>query len=269
GYLDRYVQAMMQAHHDSSSPAPADETRAALIQALARAVFQTAMQLSGKPLVVDKITPYEGTVTTVVASLKQFFPEARIVLLLRDGRDVLTSGVFHWLNKHKRGSVESELVKNRRAIFLGQGPRIHNLPRFFSDEEIRHWARHWAQILDALHSCADLVIRYEDMVAGHLHVLRALSRCLGVNEARSCLERCVQASTFEVMSGGRARGQELPAAHVRKGIVGDWRNYFTQRDGQIFSEETGRWLIETGYEKDERWWQRAPGRLGDRTRVAA
>ena len=34
---------------------------------------------------------------------------------------------------------------------------------------------------------------------------------------------------FENLSEGRKRGEENIAAHTRKGIAGDWQNYFTPK----------------------------------------
>ena len=53
---------------------------------------------------------------------------------------------------------------------------------------------------------------------------------------------------------GRKPGNEDIQAHERKGIAGDWRNYFTDR----VSTELGRvcygsLLVATGYEKGFAW----------------
>ena len=63
------------------------------------------------------------------------------------------------------------------------------------------------------------------------------------------------------MSGGRQKGEAEPTAHVRKGIVGDWRNYFTKRDGELFHEIAGKTLIEMGYEQDSTWIDSLPEKL--------
>jgi hypothetical protein len=55
---------------------------------------------------------------------------------------------------------------------------------------------------------------------------------------------------------GRERGQEnytLDHGKHRKGIAGDWKNVFTERDKAVFKEAAGNLLIELGYEKDDNW----------------
>jgi len=39
----------------------------------------------------------------------------------------------------------------------------------------------------------------------------------------------------------------------RKGIVGDWRNLFTQKHKDYFKEMAGQLLIDLGYEHDLNW----------------
>jgi lipopolysaccharide transport system ATP-binding protein len=55
------------------------------------------------------------------------------------------------------------------------------------------------------------------------------------------------------LSGGRSKGTEDPVSHYRKGIAGDWRNYFTPRVADAFKKRFGDILIAAGYEKDLNW----------------
>jgi hypothetical protein len=57
------------------------------------------------------------------------------------------------------------------------------------------------------------------------------------------------------MSGGRRRGDDAPGAHVRKGVVGDWRQYFTHEDAVRFDEIAGERIVSCGYEMDARWFK--------------
>jgi hypothetical protein len=52
---------------------------------------------------------------------------------------------------------------------------------------------------------------------------------------------------------GRVKGQEDPNQHTRKGIVGDWQNYFTPTIAAAFKKRYGQLLVLLGYEKDENW----------------
>ena len=47
----------------------------------------------------------------------------------------------------------------------------------------------------------------------------------------------------------------------RKGEIGDWKNYFTRRDGQMFHELAGNQLLAAGYATDARWFETLPDEL--------
>ena len=47
--------------------------------------------------------------------------------------------------------------------------------------------------------------------------------------------------------------QEDNKNHWRKGIVGDWENYFTPRIKALFKEKAGEFLVRAGYEVNNDW----------------
>lgn len=63
----------------------------------------------------------------------------------------------------------------------------------------------------------------------------------------------MKTARFEELTQGRKRGEEDSTSGCRKGIAGDWRNVFTDRDRAIFKEHAGGLLIELGYERNENW----------------
>ena len=62
--------------------------------------------------------------------------------------------------------------------------------------------------------------------------------------------------SFESKSG-RKPGQEKKDSFLRKGVVGDWRNYFNEECVIAFkNEKERRWnrlLVEMGYESSLDW----------------
>ena len=71
-----------------------------------------------------------------------------------------------------------------------------------------------------------------------------------VREPRDAAE---DARALAVAGEGRERGQEDAGSFFRKGVAGDWRAAFTDRDKRIFKEEAGDLLVALGYEKDTGW----------------
>ena len=44
--------------------------------------------------------------------IDKYFKDAKIIFLVRDGRDVLTSGTFNWMNKMKNFKKSSSFKKS-------------------------------------------------------------------------------------------------------------------------------------------------------------
>lgn len=88
--------------------------------------------------------------------------------------------------------------------------------------------------------------------------MRKISRRFGFAADRlicspDILKRLLKKYAFERLSGGRGIGVEDQKSHYRKGIVGDWRNYFTPRVKSEFKKKYAQLLIDLGYEIDARW----------------
>ncbi len=96
-------------------------------------------------------------------------------------------------------------------------------------------------------------VRYERLLEDAPAETRRLLRFLGAGAGDGVVRQCVEEASFEKLSGGRRRGDEDSTSLLRKGVSGDWRGAFTERDKRIFKEEAGDLLVELGYEKDRGW----------------
>ena len=261
--LDEYVSALLQPHQWAPLGTSRDAVRDDLLSNLYDAIQRHALRRTGKRVFVDKLTPYLGTSDLAVSTIARLYPNAKVIRLTRDGRDVAVSGVMHWLTKSIVGQTLSVEQRMRRAFFLDGGDEAP--PRFFTDAELSDWASHWREPMDALETHGagfDLLdVRYEAMSTDAPCELTRILDFLEVSTAPALLQHCVGASTFEVMSGGRGRGQDAPGQHVRKGIVGDWRRLFTTTDATLFDRVAGARLIECAYEADRNWVGQTPGQL--------
>jgi len=68
----------------------------------------------------------------------------------------------------------------------------------------------------------------------------------------SLLEYIFQ-NRFSKQASGRKQGEEDPRSHYRKGVAGDWINYFNQEHRRYFRENYTDLLIKLGYEKGSDW----------------
>ena len=225
-----------------------------------------------KPIIVDKITPYLGTAAAVMQGLQQDFPDARIIQLVRDGRDVVTSGVYDWIGREPPPIADDPQTVRRAEYFTGAGDNrkqpMPPLDRFLDDGSIRTWAQYWTQPHQALVQSPIpaeriITIRYEQMLDDYPAVLARLFRFLGVAADDSRIADCIQATTFE-KSTGRNAGTHQPLAKARKGIAGDWKDHFTRHDARLFHRQAGATMKALGYEPDDCWVSACPPSLRSR-----
>lgn len=184
----------------------------------------------------------------VLTSLPALFPGCRVLHLVRDGRDVAVSSAFHAYRTAKAEQVTTPTTRAIDARLAGKPTRI------FTDDQIRDQAESWARVS----SCIDelgpqnfgeryRVVRYEDMLADTAASLKAMYQFLGLRVDSDILDRVLSETSFEAMTHGRSRGQEDPTSFVRKGVSGDWLNYFTAQDTAVFIEAAGSALVRFGY----------------------
>ena len=130
----------------------------------------------------------------------------------------------------------------------------------FTEETISQLAQYWNERVGrAVEDGPTLLgnnyteVRYEDLLERPHEETRRLFEFLGADTSRKVVEHCVEAASFEALSKGRQPGEEDISSFYRKGVAGDWQNYFTEQDKQVYKEEAGELLIRLGYEKDLDW----------------
>ena len=213
---------------------------------------------SGKRLVGDK-SPLldEGFMREVGA----VYPGARVIHIIRDGRDRTVSSMHRGWRRASQGYLHrlspEELA---RGEALRGGSRGLTQTGVFTEEWLRQAARNWRLLVGravedgpALLGSDYTEVRYEDLLERPNEEVERLLGFLGVDTEKSLVEHCVSSASFEKLSKGRERGQEDPTSFYRKGVAGDWKNLFNERDRQVYKEEAGELLIRLGYEKDGGW----------------
>jgi hypothetical protein len=215
---------------------------------------------TGKKLAGDK-TPLIGM--EVVAEIAAIHPDAKVIHIVRDGRDVAISSMHHiWNNARDRGGhndLKPEILAKRDAYrqdpegFLARGESI------FVEGQLEATGRNWANLVgrasrDGRELLGDnyVEIRYEDLLERPVEETRRLLRFLGADDAEETARRCVELTSFERVSK-RKPGQEDSSSFFRKGVAGDWKTVFNERDKRAFKAVAGDLLIELGYERDSDW----------------
>lgn len=199
------------------------------------------------------------------SDLLYWMPGARYIWVLRDGRDVAVSWTFHQLRKG-REVIEASIPSPANAHLLRQCERFAADPeRFVREPELllddEAWVRRVAETWDrrfrsdtgaANHLGRPdtdgevLRVRYEDLHADTEAQRLRLLGFLGLDPAQA---REVSAETHTTAGYDDA----APTKYRRKGEVGDWKNFFTDRARAWFHDVAGESLVRAGYAHDEHW----------------
>jgi hypothetical protein len=214
------------------------------------------VERTGKRIVGDKSPQH----TECLDEIYEVYPEARIVHIVRDGRDVAVSAMHHWwrLAKDRPDGVFAltpEELEIRDAYLRDREGFLASGRSIFTEERLGQLARRWSYRVGkargdgtALYGERYLEVRYEDLLRDAPGTLRRVLELLRARRGEGVIDHCVRATRFERVSS-RRRGEEDPGSHFRKGVAGDWRDVFAERDLRIYQELAGERLVEMGYEK--------------------
>lgn len=176
----------------------------------------------------------------------------KVVIVARDPRDVLVSFYFHELyhdknNKKTRNRIGFKDDCDDKANFITYVKyKLSNpsetSPGFSYNKFIDSW-------LVKEHAKHFHIVYYEDLQNNTYRELKNIIKFLGFKVFPDRLEKAIEEHSFVNISG-REKGQEDKYSHKRKGIVGDWKNYFNPELHDFVKEHQSGLFEKLGYELD-------------------
>jgi len=201
--------------------------------------------------------PVNTIVSPLYARYEEFSQMAkpdnyRVFFVMRDPRDLVISRYFSEKYSHPRLNEWHE--KNRK--FLNEIPvadglecLIESIATTFNDLYSAMYS--WLRANDDPHI---LVCKYEDLIgAGSKNSFSHIFTHCGIDIPAVEIAEIVDRYSFEKLSQGRKQGDENVFSHYRKGISGDWKNYFDKNHILLFKRIAGQLLIDLGYERNIDW----------------
>ncbi|MCB8881004.1 sulfotransferase [Acidisoma cellulosilytica] len=202
--------------HTKGYPLPgAGDSRFLAATAMLLALHQ---QAEGK----DCLAYGEKTPENVFAfpELKQLFPRAKLIAIIRDPRDLLTSA-WHFFQKKKKSDDEAKFDFIRMALpSINHGMKV---------------TLHLGQTDPA--SCR--IVTYERLHQDPVPPMAAIFRFLGLDATDEIVAACLEATRFDKMTGGRQAGDSADGSFLRKGVVGDWRSTLSPAMNALILQELG------------------------------
>lgn len=215
---------------------------------------------TSKKIVGDK-TPLPNA--NIVREIAKIFPEAKIIHIIRDGRDQAVSHTHHRWNRVRPVEEGGRLTpeeRGKRDRYRGNPERfLSSGESIFAEQRIVAAAKGWRSNVGHTHRDGFALfgdryaeVRYEDLLEHPEKELSRLFRFLGASDDKVIVRRCIERNRFDKRAQ-RAAGQEDSSSFLRKGVAGDWKSVFTERDRQVFKEFAGDLLVELGYEENTNW----------------
>lgn len=152
----------------------------------------------------------------------------RSVVIHRDLRDVAVSYV-HYVRRTAYHPEHREMSRGS----IGQSLDLF-IERWLPD--YRDWVLGWTRLAD---DPTFLMVRYEDLLRDPLRQLTSVAAHLGTPADEGTLARVVREYSFSELSGGRRTGESDPGSFFRKGVAGDWRSQFSDKQLHAFYRITG------------------------------
>ncbi|MGD8403906.1 MAG: sulfotransferase [Anaerolineales bacterium] len=229
-----------------------------VLRAAADIIMERDAAREGKRIVGDK-SPSSVIHGEAVRNLHAVYPDARIVYIVRDGRDVIISERFrNFVEESKFLTIEDKrIIADLRhdSVPFNDGRRS-----IFTETFIRRKAGDWANDLQETEDESRRLfgdnfygLRYEDLLEHPFDEMKKAWAFLGVNTDPALEKAIINEMSSNPDEEWQARRNEDIASFLPKGQAGNWTRLFSEGDKSVFKDVAGEMLIRWNYEKDENW----------------
>lgn len=168
--------------------------------------------------------------------------EHRVILVVRDPRDIAVSGSYHWRVSISR--FINDMIRGTNGL-----RRIGPLCVY-----MKAW-------LEMYEKFAVPIVRYEDMLESPRPLARVLEQ-IGFDLSAKRIREAYDRQSFKkrrehIMRRGQNYnlGKDFNLRFMRKGIAGDWRNHFNRAEAFETEAHFGDLLRYFNYESNPKWWK--------------
>ncbi|MCP4083151.1 MAG: sulfotransferase domain-containing protein [Planctomycetaceae bacterium] len=151
-----------------------------------------------------------------------------VILTQRDPRDIAVSAM-HYRNAPNINETIGVMVWSKYAGYLNS----------------------WLEPVEPLRVKKLIVTRYEHLHSQPYTELKRISSLLETSPTDERIQEAITRQSFANMT--RQLGGDRH--YMRKGIVGDWRNHFDRKNGEIFNTYFGKFMLRQGYIDNLDWWK--------------
>ena len=230
-----------------------------VLRAAADFIMERDAAREGKMIVGDK-SPSSTIHGQAVRDMHAVYPDAKLVYIVRDGRDVLISERFrNFVEESKFLSAEDRrIIEDLRK---DQSQFTNGTRSIFTVPFIRRVAKGWVANLTETENEGQRLfgenyfsLRYEDLLTQPFDEMSKFWKFLGVKNIEKSLDESLRAEmSSNPDEEWQARRNEDISSFLPKGQAGNWTRLFTEKDKSVFKEVAGEMLVKWKYEKDLNW----------------
>lgn len=169
------------------------------------------------------------------------------VVILRDPRDLIVSLLLSSAYSHGTGT--NYYFPLLREPLLALDNRNRMILGIFAFRSISQSFSSWS---NSVPTTSTYVTKYERLAENPLAEFARIVEFFGWQIPDRLLASVVDRFSFTARSG-RKPGTEEVYSHYRKGVIGDWKNYFDKGVGSLFEGLFPGLLNRLGYEQDSEW----------------
>ena len=230
-----------------------------VLRASADIIMERWARQEGAKVVGDK-SPSGLMNGDAVSLLHDVYPDARLIFIVRDGRDTVLSHRFQAFIDAPQHLSKQDL-KIRASFAEDPAPFFAKEKSIFTSQGLRKEVQGWVKNVieteeagKALFGSDYLSLRYEDLIKEPQETMERIWEFLGVDKTFQGVEEAIDSEMGVNLDEQwqKEKAKEI-AEPLKKGKAGSWRDLFTQRDKDIFKEIAGDVLIKWGYESDLDW----------------
>jgi hypothetical protein len=229
-----------------------------VLRAAADLILEREAAREGKRIVGDK-SPSSTIHGQAVHDLHAVYPDAKLVYIVRDGRDVLISERFRNLVEESR-FLKVEDKRIIEELRKDQTQFTNGTRSIFTEAVIRRVAQGWVTNLQETEEEGRRLfgenyhsVRYEDLLEHPFNEMQKLWNFLGVQVDPSLEKTILDEMSSNPDEEWQAKRNEDIASFLPKGQAGNWQRLFTARDKSVFKEVAGEMLVKWRYEKVSSW----------------
>jgi LPS sulfotransferase NodH len=230
-----------------------------VLRAAADFIMERDAVRTGKMIVGDK-SPSSTIHGQAVRDMHAVYPDAKLINIVRDGRDVLVSERFrNFVEESKFLTAEDQRIIS--ALQVDTAPFTDGSHSIFTETFMRRAAQGWVKNLQETKSEARRLfgeqyfdLRYEDLLRDPFKEMSRFWKFLGVQTIDPALAQTLRAEmSSNPDEEWQSKRNEGIASFLPKGQAGNWSRLFSAKDKAIFKEIAGEMLLQWEYEKNGNW----------------